>query len=151
MSTSIVRRVLVVSVVVVVTVCALLCQRPLVVFAAAGTVAATSMEMGSTAMEMGSTAAVPVGTTVVGTGVRTVTSENHASMDCGGFAGGAACVDAEAVLLLSAVTAPPLEVRTGVELEETGRYPTHGLPVPQESNRPPWTVLSLAQLSVSRV
>ncbi|MFH5228080.1 hypothetical protein [Antrihabitans spumae] len=86
-STSIVRRVLVVSVIVVVTVCALFCQRLPATFAAAG----IPMEMGSTATEVGSTAAALARIPVVDTGVPVVTSEAHESMDCGGIAGGSAC------------------------------------------------------------
>ncbi|OZF41980.1 hypothetical protein CH293_27300 [Rhodococcus sp. 14-2470-1b] len=153
--TSIVRRVLVVSVVVVVTVCALFCQRLPATFAAAGTpmeMGSTATEVGSTATKMGSTAAALARTPVVDTGVSVVTSEAHESVDCGEIAGGFACVDAVAVVALSAVSALTLGVRTGAELDElAGRYPTRGLQVSHGSDWPPWTVLSLAQLSVSRV
>lgn len=138
-SASLVRRVLVMLVVVAVAVCALASQRPLVTSAAA-----------DTPMQMTSTAAVLAQPTVMATGARMDTSEIHGATDCDGTASGGtahACVHA-VTLVLSALTAL---ARTGVEAKRTGRRPMHGHLVSAQSNSPPWTVLSLVQLSVSRV
>ncbi|OZC42561.1 hypothetical protein CH286_25785 [Rhodococcus sp. WWJCD1] len=146
-STSLTRRVLVLLVVVVVTVCALASQRSLGTSAAADTVAATPVEM----RQMGSTDAVLTRPTVMDTEARTVTGEVHGGMDCGGIVGGSAHACVEAVTALGASTALALGVRMDGKYQQRGRHPTRGHLVSYEWSSPPWTVLSLAKLSVSRV
>lgn len=95
-----------------------------------------------------------VGASATGALTMTMTMTMGAAvMDCGGMgAGGAnACVAAVAVLVLSAVATALVLVLRGVGEEHSNRVQlTEGHAV-SSTPAPPWTVLSLTQLSVSRV
>lgn len=140
---SLAQRVLVVLLIVAATVCALASQHPLETSAAADISAGTPAETASTAAVLAESMVNAVGT-------QTNTSEAHGVIDCRGTACGNAHACVQAVALVDA--SPTSLVRTGVDLvEQTGRRPLLGHLVPAESGSPPWTVLSLTQLSVSRI
>ncbi|MBY6709174.1 MULTISPECIES: hypothetical protein [unclassified Rhodococcus (in: high G+C Gram-positive bacteria)] len=140
-TTSLARRALVVLVIVVAAICALGPQHPSAMSSAASA---------GVSPETPSTAGTPAELTVVAVGTQTTVSAAHCVTACGDTTCGNAHACMEAVTL--ADNAPVPLARTGVELiAQTGRHPTPGHPVPAESSSPPWTVLSLTQLTVRRV